>query len=84
MTDGCRLQMEAQSRGIEIHRKIFTDIREVFNLYPEASAVFNCTGLGSFTLGGVEDKMLYPARVCLSYWLIMTGLTAGLGSNYTR
>ncbi|GAM40402.1 hypothetical protein TCE0_039r12729 [Talaromyces pinophilus] len=56
------LQMEAYSRGIEIRRKIFTDIREVFNLYPEASAVFNCTGLGSLTLGGVEDKMLYPAR----------------------
>ncbi|KAE8324446.1 putative D-amino acid oxidase [Aspergillus sergii] len=56
------LQMEAHSRGIEIHRKIFIDIREVFNLYPGASAVFNCTGLGSLTLGGVEDKMLYPAR----------------------
>lgn len=69
--------MEAYSRGIEIRRKIFTNIREVFNLYPEASAVFNCTGLGSLTLGGVEDKMLYPARVCsLSYWLgTMIGLT---------
>lgn len=55
--------MEAHSRGIEVHRKIFTDIREVFSMYPKASAVFNCTGLGSLTLGGVEDQMLYPARV---------------------
>lgn len=65
-TDCCRLQMEAHSRGIEIHRKVFTDICEVFDLYPAASAVFNCTGLGSLTLGGVEDKLLYPARVFLS------------------
>lgn len=84
MANGYRLQMEAQSRGIEIRRKIFTDIREVFALYPEAAAVFNCTGLGSITLGGVEDKMLYPARVCLSHWLIREVLTAHIGSNFTR
>ncbi|KAJ5593959.1 uncharacterized protein N7459_000167 [Penicillium hispanicum] len=56
------LQMEAISHGIEIHRKIFTGIRDVFKMYPQASTVFNCTGLGSLTLGGVEDKKLYPAR----------------------
>lgn len=55
--------MEAFSRGIEIHRRIFTDIRDVFKLYSTASTIFNCTGLGSLTLGGVEDKKLYPARV---------------------
>ena len=62
-TDNVRLQMEAFSLGIEIHRKIFSDIREVFKMYTGASVVFNCTGLGSLTLGGVMDKKLYPARV---------------------
>lgn len=87
--DGFRLQMEAYSRGIEIRRMIFSDIREVFTLYPDASAVFNCTGLGSLTLGGVEDNMLYPARVCYSpagfCYVCMRGLTASfLGSNNAR
>jgi hypothetical protein len=32
-------------------------------LYPGTTAVFNCTGLGALTLGGVEDKSMYSARV---------------------
>lgn len=28
----------------------------------EVTAVFNCTGLGSYSLGGVEDKTMYPTR----------------------
>jgi hypothetical protein len=58
-----RLQTEAAKAGIPIHRRIFHDIREVFKLYPRATAVFNCTGLGALTLRGVEDKKIYAARV---------------------
>ncbi|KAJ5128920.1 hypothetical protein N7526_007086 [Penicillium atrosanguineum] len=57
-----RLQMEAYSLGIEIHRRGFNDIRDTFESYPEASAVFNCTGLGSLKLGGVEDDKMFAAR----------------------
>lgn len=28
----------------------------------DVTAVFNCTGLGSYVLGGVEDKTMYPLR----------------------
>ncbi|KAF9874532.1 d-amino acid [Colletotrichum karsti] len=29
---------------------------------PDVKAIFNCTGLGSYHLGGVEDKAMYPTR----------------------
>ncbi|KAK2000684.1 FAD dependent oxidoreductase [Colletotrichum falcatum] len=29
---------------------------------PDVTAVFNCTGLGSYFLGGVQDKSMYPTR----------------------
>lgn len=31
-------------------------------LTANVTAVFNCTGLGSYNLGGVEDKQMYPTR----------------------
>lgn len=62
LTSG-RLQFEASSRGIQIHRRVFNHIKEAFAQYPEASAVFNCTGLGALTLGGVEDEKIFSARV---------------------
>lgn len=58
-----RLQTEATRLGIEVHRRIFAHIRDAFRLYPDATAVFNCTGIGALTLGGVEDKKIYSARV---------------------
>ncbi len=45
------------------------DIREVFERFPVTRAVFNCTGLGSYCLKVVEDKLLYPARVGVPFSL---------------
>jgi hypothetical protein len=59
-----RLQGEVLKRGIEFRRTIVTSIQEVFEAFPDAKAVFNCTGLGSYHLKGVEDQLLYPTRVC--------------------
>ena len=41
-----------------------TDIfrHQVSEKFPGTEAVFNCTGLGSYHLKGVEDKLLYPTR----------------------
>ncbi len=58
-----RLQGEALKNGVEFQRKTVTDINEVFSIFPAAKAVFNCTGIGSYSLKGVEDKSLYPTRV---------------------
>jgi len=60
-----RLQGEVLKRGVEIHRASVDDIRELFERFPNVKAVFNCTGLGSYSLKGVEDKLLYPTRVCI-------------------
>jgi D-amino-acid oxidase len=57
------LQAECTRLGIEIHRRVFEHIDEALELYPGTTAVFNCTGLGALTLGGVEDKKMYSARV---------------------
>lgn len=59
----CRLQAECTRLGIEIHRRVFEHIDEAMDLYPETSAVVNCTGLGALTLGGVKDDKMYSARV---------------------
>ncbi|CAH0053785.1 unnamed protein product [Clonostachys solani] len=56
------LQTEAERRGIYIHRRIFGHIQEALDLYPQANAVFNCTGIGALTLGGVEDEKIFSAR----------------------
>ncbi|SCV57853.1 related to D-amino-acid oxidase [Fusarium fujikuroi] len=56
------LQTEAIRLNIEIHRRIFGHIDEAFELYPQATAVFNCTGLGAMSLGGVADNSMFPAR----------------------
>jgi D-amino-acid oxidase len=58
----CRLQGEVLKQGIEIQRAIIDDVRDVFARSPGVKAVFNCTGLGSYILKGVEDKLLYPTR----------------------
>ncbi len=61
--DGTRLQGECLKLGIEMHKKHFENIHEAFEQYPGAKAYFNCTGLGSYHLKGVEDHSLFPARV---------------------
>lgn len=49
--------------GIEVHRRVFGHIKDAFRLYPQATAIFNCTGIGALTLGGVEDNKIFSARV---------------------
>jgi len=39
----------------------------VFERFSSATSVFNCTGLGSYNLKGVEDKLLYPTKVSFLY-----------------
>ncbi|KAI9054274.1 hypothetical protein LZ554_001442 [Drepanopeziza brunnea f. sp. 'monogermtubi'] len=56
------LQNECLKKGVEIRRKSVESISDVFADYPDAKAVFNCTGLGSYSLKGVEDKSMYPTR----------------------
>ena len=43
---------------------MFGHIRDAFKVYPDTTAIFNCTGLGALTLGGVEDHKMFYARVC--------------------
>ncbi|KAK6581329.1 hypothetical protein PZA11_006020 [Diplocarpon coronariae] len=58
------LQHECLKTGnVEIRRKAISDISDVFKEYPGAKAVFNCTGLGSYSLKGVEDTSMYPTKV---------------------
>ncbi|KAL3417184.1 d-amino acid [Phlyctema vagabunda] len=56
------LQVQAKKAGIQFYRRSYTDIRESFAEFPHSKAFFNCTGLGSYHLKGVEDKTLYPTR----------------------
>ncbi len=57
------LQTECLKAGVDLRRKIITDIQEVFDEFPTAKGIVNCTGLGSYHLKGVEDKSLYPTLV---------------------
>ncbi|KAH0341350.1 putative D-amino acid oxidase, partial [Aureobasidium melanogenum] len=56
------LQGEVKRQGIEIRRGMFDSIDELFTAFPSATAYFNCTGLGAYSLKGVEDKSVYPTR----------------------
>jgi D-amino-acid oxidase len=56
------LQAECTRHGIHIYRKVFYSIREALDFAPKATTVFNCTGIGAMTLGGVCDQKMYPAR----------------------
>ncbi|OLN85393.1 D-amino-acid oxidase 1 [Colletotrichum chlorophyti] len=47
--------------GIALIRRRVGHIKEA-RISPDVSAVFNCTGLGSYSLGGVEDRAMYPTR----------------------
>ncbi|KAJ9419949.1 hypothetical protein FOXG_15614 [Fusarium oxysporum f. sp. lycopersici 4287] len=56
------LQAEATRLGIEIRRAIIDDLSDIPRHFPNTSTIFNCTGLGSLTLKGVEDHDVYPAK----------------------
>lgn len=50
-----------EARGVSFVRRGVAHVDEAF-LAPETQTVFNCTGLGSRNLGGVEDEAVYPTR----------------------
>lgn len=77
---GSRLQAEAERLGIQIYRKIFYTIQEAFSFDPQA-IVFNCTGIGSMTLGGVEDNTMFSARVGRPLPTLATTLICVSGTN---
>ncbi|TID06416.1 D-amino-acid oxidase [Colletotrichum higginsianum] len=52
---------QCRNGKIDLVRRRIAHIREA-RLTPDVAAVFNCTGLGSYSLGGVEDKSMYPTR----------------------
>ncbi|KAJ5088419.1 hypothetical protein N7456_012035 [Penicillium angulare] len=56
------LQAESLKKDIGIRRVIVDDLGDVKTMFPEVYAIFNCTGLGSYTLGGVKDSNLYPSK----------------------
>ncbi|RDW62033.1 putative D-amino acid oxidase [Coleophoma cylindrospora] len=56
------LHIEAMKAGVQFHRRIYAHINEAFAEFPTTRTFFNCTGIGSYHLGGVEDKTLYPTR----------------------
>ncbi|TDZ32550.1 D-amino-acid oxidase [Colletotrichum spinosum] len=60
-TDVDRLLDQCRQAKVELLRRRIGHIREA-RISPDVAAVFNCTGLGSYFLGGVEDKAMYPTR----------------------
>lgn len=58
-----RLQTRLLKNGVQFIKRAYSHIDHVFDDFPDAAAVFNCTGLGARNLGGVEDKDVYPAKV---------------------
>jgi len=54
------LYVTALKAGVDVRRAFYDDIRKVFQAFPSAKAFFNCTGIGSYNLKGVEDHKLYP------------------------
>lgn len=58
-----RLQGHLIRAGVNFKRKHYDHIDTLFADFPNAAAVFNCTGLGARSLGGVEDPDVFPAKV---------------------
>lgn len=56
-------------RGVSIRRHFVERIEDVWLQVEGVKAVFNCTGLGAYDLGGVEDRDMFPTRVsCFFYY----------------
>ncbi|KAG5655305.1 hypothetical protein KAF25_010457 [Fusarium avenaceum] len=56
------LQRELVGLGAKIRRATVDDIRTVPDMVPGTSVIFNCIGLGAFSLGGVADPDVYPSK----------------------
>lgn len=57
-----RLQNQLLQLKVTLKRKPYTHIDSVMQDFPQATAVFNCTGLGARLLGGVADELVYPTK----------------------
>ncbi|EED18634.1 D-amino acid oxidase, putative [Talaromyces stipitatus ATCC 10500] len=49
-------------RGVKIIRRSYDHVDSVVSDFPNTTAIFNCTGLGSRYLGGVKDKKVHPTK----------------------
>lgn len=58
-----RLYASLIRRGVRFIRRSYDHIDDLISDFSGTTAVFNCTGLGARTLGGVEDKNLHPTKV---------------------
>lgn len=59
------LVSQCRKNGVVFKRGNFKHISDATNVHHsghKADLVVNCTGLSSRTLGGVDDKTLYPGR----------------------
>jgi D-amino-acid oxidase len=54
------LKKYLESEGVKFQRKKLTHISQAYG--SKTNVVFNCSGIGARTLGGVEDKSVYPTR----------------------
>ncbi|EQB47575.1 FAD dependent oxidoreductase [Colletotrichum gloeosporioides Cg-14] len=52
---------QCRQGGVSLLRRQISHLKEA-RISADVVAVFNCTGLGSYHLGGVEDKSMYPTR----------------------
>ncbi|KAM5357964.1 hypothetical protein ACJZ2D_015732 [Fusarium nematophilum] len=56
------LQAELARLGVVVRRAVIDGLDDIPWRVPGVSAISNCTGLGAFSLGGVEDKDVYPSK----------------------
>ena len=49
-----------EKTGVSFRRQKLTHISQAY--LPHTIAVFNCTGIGAFSLSGVKDSKIYPTR----------------------
>ncbi|GJC89998.1 D-amino-acid oxidase [Colletotrichum liriopes] len=56
-----RLLEQCRESSINLVRRRIGHIKDA-RISPDVAAIFNCTGLGSYFLGGVQDKSMYPTR----------------------
>ncbi|KAH7121860.1 FAD dependent oxidoreductase [Dactylonectria estremocensis] len=55
------LLAKCRNADVQLVRQKVESVDQAF-ISPGVTAVFNCTGLGSYGLGGVDDKDMYPTR----------------------
>lgn len=70
--DCLRLQVQVLKAGIDLRRSQYDDINGLFDNFPTANTFLNCTGLGSYSLKGVEDHNVYPTKVCYYFYYLIS------------